>query len=279
MKVVAGIVLYNPDINRLKSSISELISEVDKICLIDNASLNINDIEKLATNNVFVIKNEKNFGIAKALNQLLDFSYQTKADYLLTLDQDSILKKSMLEIMLNYVNEKDVAMICPIINDLNRKKVIKQQNKIKELDRCITSGTLMNLELCKEIGYFDEKMFIDYVDFDYCKRIKLAGKKIIRVKGAVINHEIGKRSKHKFLFLTVYPTNHNSTRIYYYARNIKYYCRKYKNSMDFKEKLMEYMYLVWKFVSIILYEDYKKEKIKKFVIGLKDSKKIEVLKI
>ena len=274
MKVVAGIVLYNPDINRLKSSISELISEVDKICLIDNASLNINDIEKLATNNVFIIKNEKNFGIAKALNQLLDFSYQTKADYLLTLDQDSVLEKSMLKIMLNYVGEKQVAMICPVINDLNRKNVVEQQNKIKEVERCITSGTLMNLKLCKEIGYFDEKMFIDYVDFDYCKRVKLAGKKIIRVKDAIINHEIGKRSKHKFLFFTVYPTNHNSTRIYYYARNIKYYLKKFNNQMTIKEKLIEYRYLFWKLFCIIFYEKQKEKKIRMFFKGIKDSKKM-----
>lgn len=272
MKIVAGIVLYNPDISRLKSSINELNKVVDVICLVDNNSSNINEVEKLSNNKVKIIKNKTNLGIAKALNQLFDYALNNKASHLLTLDQDSVFLEKNLNKLLEYTYLENIALLCPIINDLNKNKTPNFKTNYREIDRCITSGTLMNIELCKEIGYFDEKMFIDYVDFDYCKRVRNNNMKIVQIKDSIINHEIGKRSKKKLLFLTVYPTNHSPKRIYYYARNIKYYCKKFKNSMTIKEKVKEYIYLIWKFTSIALYEENKYEKISFFIKGLKDSK-------
>ena len=174
--------------------------------------------------------------------------------------------------MMKYSNIENVALICPRINDFNKNDIISQNNEYEEIDRAITSGTIMNLEKCKKIGLFDEKMFIDYVDFDYCKRVRLNNLKIIRIKDAILDHEIGKRTKRKFLFFNVYPTNHNENRVYYYVRNIKYYCNKYKNNMTLKEKLTEKKYLIWKFISIILYENNKKNKIKMYIKGIKESR-------
>lgn len=273
MKLLAGIILYNPNIEHLKLSISEL-SIPSEICLIDNGSKNIEEIRKLKNKKVKLIENSTNFGIAKALNQLLDYAQLNNFSNLLTLDQDSILKNEMLKNMTNYINKENVALICPLINDLNKNKRIVQNENVVEVKRCITSGTIMNLKECKKIGKFDEKMFIDYVDFDYCKRVLLNNKKIIRLKNAVIDHEVGKRSSRKFLFINVYPTNHNPKRIYFYARNIKYYMQKFSKEMSLIEKIVEYKYLSWKLISIILYEKNKREKIIMFYKGIRDSKKM-----
>jgi rhamnosyltransferase len=273
-KICVGIVLYNPDIETLLESLNEVSKITSKIYLVDNHSNNIDIIERKKLPNVTLIKNSANFGIAKALNQILEIAYEDDNKYLITLDQDSILKSYMIENMMNYVQIKDVALICPIINDLNKSKNIVQAKKFIDVDRCITSGTLMILDECKAIGKFDEKMFIDYVDFDYCKRIKLFGKRIIRVNDAVINHEVGKRTKRKFLFWTVYPTNHNSGRVYYYARNIKYYLIKFKGQLTLREKINQHVFLVWKLVSILLYERDKTVKVKNFFKGINEAKKL-----
>lgn len=276
MITAAGIVLYNPDLVNLNKSIKELVKSVNYIYLVDNASNNIDEVIKLIQewDNIKLIRNNKNLGIAIALNQLLQMAYSDDIKFLLTLDQDSVLEDIMFRNMMKYSNTESVAVICPIINDLNKKKRIEQNSEILDLDRCITSGSIMNLKVCKDIGFFDEKMFIDYVDFDYCKRIKIAGKRIIRVRDAMINHEIGKRSCRKFLFWTVYPTNHSPIRIYYYVRNIKYYLKKFKKQLYLKERLVEHKYLIWKFVSILLYENNKKQKLSMFLKGLKDSNKM-----
>lgn len=269
-----GIVLYNPNIDFLTSNIEELSIITNKIILVDNGSNNIDEIEEKFLNKVILIRNEKNLGIAKALNQLLDKAYELKSDYLLTLDQDSKLPCSMIANMISNISE-NTAIVCPIINDLNKSQKIEQKDEIEDVDRCITSGSLMVLSECKQIGYFDEKMFIDYVDFDYCKRIKIAKKRILRCKSAVINHEIGKRSVKKFFAWKVFPTNHNYIRVFYYSRNIKYYMKKYNKEMNFKEKNYHRICLLWKFISILLYEKEKKLKIKYYFKGLKDSKKME----
>ena len=44
-RICAGIVLYNPDIERLSDNIDSVISQVEKIYLVDNGSKNINKIE------------------------------------------------------------------------------------------------------------------------------------------------------------------------------------------------------------------------------------------
>lgn len=274
MKIFVGIVLYNPNIDKLLSSINELKNVVDCILLVDNNSDNLVDVKKSVDNlnNVILIENSVNLGIAKALNQILDYSYKNNCDYLLTLDQDSLLEKNMLTYMTNYIGD-NIAIVCPRIIDLNRDKQKKYNRKFEYVNRCITSGSLMNLRVCKKVGFFDEKMFIDYVDFDYCKRIMLSGYKILRVNEACIEHEVGKRTKRKFMFWDVYPTNHNEKRIYYFSRNLSYYLANYRNQMTFREKTHEYIHLLWKFVSVVLYEKDKIIKIRMFFKGIFESKK------
>ena len=45
MKYIAGIVLYNPDLGRLKENIESICKQVDKVILIDNGSDNRREIE------------------------------------------------------------------------------------------------------------------------------------------------------------------------------------------------------------------------------------------
>lgn len=274
MKIAVGIVLYNPQIEILLKSISQLINLVQYIILIDNNSNNINYVKKKLKQfkKVYIIENNQNYGIAKALNQILDYSYKNQVDYVLTLDQDSILSERMFKYLLKYKNIKNAAIICPTIHDINKKEKDIFHDEYQIVPRCITSGSLMNLKICKEIGYFDEKMFIDYVDFDYCKRINICKKKIIHVSKSVLQHELGKRTRKKFLWINVYPTNHSSERVYYQIRNMRYYYLKFKNNMSIKEKIDEVIRILWKYTSVILYETDKKIKINKANKGFKDAK-------
>ena len=273
--ISAGIVLYNPNIKELKKIVFKLCNNLSKVYLINNNSNNTEAINKNFNNsNIIIINNKENYGIAKGLNQILDLSLQNNDEFVLTLDQDSCLEVTDIEKMLEY-STNDCSLIVPNINDINKPKIKKYNSEFDYIKRAITSGTLMRVSDIKENGYFDEKMFIDYVDFDYCKRVISNNKKILRVNNINLNHAVGKRIKRKFLFFTVYPTNHNAQRIYYYSRNIRYYLKKHKKNLSLKEKLIEKKYLYWKLVSIILYEKDKKNKIKAFYKGKKDYKKMK----
>lgn len=273
MDFAIGIVLYNGEKDKIKRIISEYSLNNISIIIVDNGSKNIEDIKDVIekNNNVIFIRNHNNEGIAKALNQILNETQKIQKRYLLTLDQDSFLEYKDLLKMKEFIKD-DVAIVCPEIIDLNKKNNKLLTKDYIEVSRCITSGSLMNMKICNEIGNFDEKMFIDYVDFDYCKRIIINKYKIIKVKGCFLKHEIGKRTCKKFLWLNVYPTNHASNRVYYYFRNMHYYFLKYKKNMTINEKLNEIIRIIWKYISIVLYEDNKKEKLNKARKGFKDAK-------
>lgn len=274
MNFAIGVVLYNSKPEKIERTIKEYYKYAKNIILVDNGSSNIEDVRKISNlSNIIIIENENNEGIARALNQIFDKAIELNIDYLLTLDQDSFLSYEYLKKMMEYMNV-DVAITCPEIFDLNKKKNKRINKQYEEIERCITSGSFMNLKVCKKIGKFDEKMFIDYVDFEYCKRIMLRGYKILKIQGCFLLHEIGKRSSRKFFGIDVYPTNHSSFRVYYYFRNMHYYYLKYKREMTIKEKINETIRIIWKYISILLYEEDKIEKLKKAREGFKDSKKM-----
>ena len=97
-----------------------------------------------------------------------------------------------------------VGMIAPMILDRNKhdiKNVKKYLNskvfKVKSGTHgdVITSGTLVNLKACAFIGGFDDSFFIDYVDYDFNKRLLLEGYDIIRTDETALIHECGKAEK------------------------------------------------------------------------------------
>ena len=271
IKIAAGIVLYNPDLIRLKQNIESIYHQVGMIILVDNGSDNIDKIEEIYgnTNGIFIIKNEVNLGIAAALNQIIGKCDIEGIEWVLTLDQDSISPMNLIEEYSKHITKSRIAIITPNIKDINSNKMALNNNinKYEYVEECITSASLTNVQICKEIGYFDDRMFIDYVDFDYCTRVRLNDYKILKVNTATLIHEVG-TLKEIYLFkkkIEVY--NHAPIRKYYYCRNIIYYCNKYKGKINVKRS---YMKLFKRFIVVLLFERNKISKIRAIMRGIKD---------
>ena len=49
MRVLGGVVTYNPDIERFKSNIYSLMKQVDYLYLFDNGSKNFNEIRQVVS--------------------------------------------------------------------------------------------------------------------------------------------------------------------------------------------------------------------------------------
>jgi GT2 family glycosyltransferase len=69
---------------------------------------------------------------------------------------------------------------------------IKKEPAEEYVDFCITSASCTNLNAWKNVGGFDEWLFIDLVDNDFCKRIIVSGYKILRINSLVLDQEFGK---------------------------------------------------------------------------------------
>lgn len=262
-----GIVTYNPDINKLNDCIKSVLKFGVKIFVFDNGSINQDEINYFANNNVSIKKNKKNIGIAAALNVLSQCAMEDKFEWILTLDQDSECPPNLVKEYEKYTNDDSIGIICPLIRDLNTECNYNERISEDGVQKCITSGALVKLDVWNQINGYDESMFIDGVDFDFCRRVKAAGYNIIRTDNVILNHEIGHITLKHFAFFNVLVMNHNAFRKYYIARNIVYLERKSGNLFS---KIIAVV-RVWKHIFIvILYEADKLNKVKAMLRGMKD---------
>lgn len=222
-KNVAGIITYNPDISRLRENVEAIFPQVDSLIIVDNASSNREVIKNLLSKQekVIFLYRDKNEGVAKALNIMASKANELGAEWLLTLDQDSVVADNIMSEYVKYVNDPTVGIItCRYIdrNTDNNDQFTSQENRF--IPRCITSGTYMNLEIWGQVGGFYEPLFIDQVDFDYCYTLKEHGYRILQVGNTYLLHEIGK-SKPVTLFGNYHIAfNHSPSRYYYMIRNM-----------------------------------------------------------
>ena len=274
MKILAGIVTYNPDIERLRINLDSVHKQqFDGLVIVDNGSKNVGEIEKIS-DNITLIRNKGNEGIAKALNQIFEYAEDKGCDLVVTLDQDSVCPEDYLKKFIPYF-ELEFGMLCPVIIDINAgvdaRKTIDFTSEIQEIKGCITSGSITRVSSWKAINGFDETMFIDSVDYDFCDRIIRSGYKVLRVNTIELQHEIGHQTKHKLLGVDVYVKNHSAFRKYYIGRNIAYIARKRQQPMirpvlqEIKQRLL-----------IIIYESDKREKSRAIINGAREGFHAEI---
>ena len=91
----------------------------------------------------------------------------------------------------------------------------------------ITSGSLTNLNISDSIGSFNEALFIDLVDTEYCLRAIDNGYKIKVCCESNLSHRVGKREERNLFGFKFYPTHHSTERRYFSFRNRVLVMKKY----------------------------------------------------
>lgn len=285
--ITAGIVLYNPDLNRLKKNLDAIAPQVGIVYCFNNGSYNLNEIKELLStySNVTLIDGKKNLGISYALNRIAEQSIITNHKWMLALDQDSVCPSNMIEKFSHYLNYENIGIICPIAVDKRRPRKELPKREYSFIDDTITSGSLMNLDIYKRVGGSDEYLFIGLVDDEYCYRLKLNGYQIIQVNSVIMDHELGDLtpSRHADFYLKLgdklhsekvkalsYKRKVSSMRVYYATRNIIYLSKKYKNNPTY---LFSEKFAINNGISNILRSQNKINTAKAFLNGLKDGRR------
>lgn len=244
-RYAAGIVIYNPDLDRLKENLDSISRQVKTVYCLNNGSKNIVEIESILKEykNVVFVHSDVNLGIATALNIITNYALSDNFEWLLTLDQDSVCPTKMIHTFSKYVHYDNVAIICPVMIDKRRPQTSDMQFGNTEVEFCITSGSFVNLEICARLGYYDDYLFVGLVDNDYCYRVRLNKYKILQINTVFLDHELGNlySSKLKNLYLILgnilhikkikalsYKRKVSRARVYYAERNIIYLSKKYK---------------------------------------------------
>ncbi|RYM93672.1 glycosyltransferase family 2 protein [Bifidobacterium animalis] len=260
-----GIVTYNPDIKLLELNISSVKSQVDYIVIVDNHSDNITLIQELANKyHCDLIRNSLNKGIAAALNQATSAGAEKHFDWMLSLDQDSTCPPNFCFALSQFfdVDEK-TAIVAPIIRD--RKNGIighNPESEYADVRTCITSGSCTRVSAWKSVSGYDEVLFIDSVDFDFCYRLRKAGYRILQTRAAVLDHSIGEAKRSKLF--NIPHSQHSAFRYYYIARNNIYYPK--KNHM-YLRMLRGHIRNCRALFGIILFESDKRGKCKSLLRG------------
>jgi rhamnosyltransferase len=236
MKIAATVILYYPKefvINNIKS----YVHSVERLYIVDNSEIQSMEILQAFTGfeNIIYLHDGDNKGIALRLNHVCNLAIKEGFDWILTMDQDSSFEETSIK---NYF--KCVTAFA------QKEKVsifgINYSTKISASDICdpevvnelITSGSILNLSAFPVIKGFDEKLFIDEVDFDYCLRSIINGFELICFPNIFLNHELGETLYYRsFKSIKLTPrVLHTPVRMYYMVRNFFYIKSRYREIFD-----------------------------------------------
>jgi rhamnosyltransferase len=274
------IVLYNPDSVLLESIVEKYSLMADQVLFCDNTT----NIQTKEINRSICKKNkcgyyemDGNVGIARAQNIGIKIAKNNNANYILFLDQDSVVDSEYLEkIKKEYIlckeKYKNIGCIGPVTinkNDKNHvytKKINKTGQYIK-VSQIMSSGLFIPIDVLFDVGLMEEDLFIDLVDYEWSWRAINKGYSLIVTKNITIFHQLGDGHK-KIINIKIGNTN-----------PIRYYYT-YRNTMSMQNR--DYVPFFWKVKTLIkcsikiilcyLVYDKKRERLKYIKKGLIDFK-------
>lgn len=276
-KICATVILYNPD-NSIIDNINSYINDVSKLFIVDNSETqNRQLIEQLLKtySNIEYINNHENLGIATALNIACDRAIELDMKWILTMDQDSrfIDFSSFLNCFKSIIQtNKNIGIVAA--NHIGDTSFTPQSQECSFIEKevVITSGNIINLQYFNEVGRFDDKLFIDMVDYDFSNKIILNKLKIYLLKNHYIIHHIGEVFQRKNLITRKVKSKieHNAQRVYYITRNRLYLSTIYSKSFPKEYNFLKTFNLLFvhDVTKILLYEDTKMRKIRAKILAL-----------
>lgn len=273
-KIFAGIVTFNPQIPRLAENINAIKDQVDKLVIFDNGSENINEVEELCQEYIF-LKSDTNRGIAYALNRLMEVGKELGATWVLTLDHDSVVADDIIQSYCSALeslqDNKIVSLTC-LYDDRNlENEEIGDLELYSFVERCISSANLIKVSAWEQVGGFNENLFIDEVDHELCYRLANAGYRIVRVNKKLMLHELGEPILVKYLGKDRTMITHSAFRSYYICRNRIYVLRHYQAAHHYDS----YMSVINTVVHSILITDNCHEKFFRSLKGVIDGIKMK----
>lgn len=271
--ICAGIVTYNPNMSRLQENIDSIISQVGKIFLVDNGSENNNEIKETykLNSNIVLIENKKNMGVATALNQMCKEALGRGYNWILTLDQDTVSPNNLIEKMMPYIKISNIGIVCPAVSYEGWHKLSNHLDEIDYVYACMTSASLTRLIAWKKVGGFREEYFIDFVDNEFCMKLRLNNYQILRVNTCTILHRLGESGEKKILGLVnVRYTHHSPLRFYYMIRNNRVFISEYRNHLPVMKEMCKLWYII---IKGIMCTKQKRKTIKYIFCGYMDAKR------
>jgi len=265
--VLGVVILYYPDLDLLNTNLASLLNQVDEILIFNNGDYV--KFELIENEKISYINNGTNQGISKVLNLALSYADEHKFEYMLIMDQDSILDDLAVHHLLTGFDTEKVAIVSPTIVDAKTNRIDTADSLYKNIKYAITSGSLIKVQYALKINGYDENLFIDYADFDFSIRFINAGYLVRRSQIAKIVHCLGEPQKVRLCGLDFYIINRPPERLFIISKNIIRFAKKFYKTNFFLVVRFITSYLIY-MLKIIFFTSNKNKKINKIFSGLKE---------
>jgi rhamnosyltransferase len=226
--ISAVVVTYQPTAILL-DSMRRLCGQVAEVILVDNGSEGVSAqvVESAGKMpGVHLIRNGSNLGIAAALNIGIRHALPSHRPWVATFDQDTAIPKDYFEQLFQAYqmcpDSQKVRMIVPggwteIGASVAQAPSAKPSWSFAK--GAISSGSLIRADVFGVVGFYDDALFIDYVDADFCLRLQKYGFKILSAPSIVLEHELGAKQTRRLLGFLISFRIHAAWRYYYIMRN------------------------------------------------------------
>ncbi len=276
MNTIALVTLFFPDEN-VKNNIIQFSHLVEKVVLLDNTPDSDNSILFSEIEKTEYIAYKENLGLSLAFNHYL--KTLTENCYIIFFDQDSFCPGNLIaqlkndyQICYNKLGKKGIIGPAYFEKNANKLMIPKQKNLVEngvyEVKSIITSGMFTELDVIKSSGFWNDEIFLDMADWDFCWRVLKSGFFCCLTTNAVLTHTLGK-SVHRFAGIKL--KEGASFRVYYQTRDCLYLLR--KNYVPFKFKIRFILMLTVRPLLHLIFLPNKKKRIHYFFKGISDYKK------
>lgn len=198
-----------------------------------------------------------NYGMKEALKE--------KYDWALLMDADSVLQNDIVSLYKRFSemsSENNIAVLAPVhLYDRSKNHLYEGVRSVKW---AMTSGCFYHVGIFEKLHGFNEELFVDGLDMDYCYKARQNGFQILEMGAAGIKHhpaetrfvKLGSRVLLKY-------GDASPWRYYMQARALVWVILKYRSYRD----IAIYMY---KWIKVIFFFDNKREFVTQMINGSKD---------
>jgi GT2 family glycosyltransferase len=165
---------------------------------------------------VVTVRCEENLGFADGNNVGMRAALEAGADYVLVLNNDTIVDEALFEALVSEAQRRpDAGALCPLIRYVEPPDRIwyagarfdpraihngrhtgygevdeGQYHTVRETGRATGAAMLVPREVIERVGYFDGRLFIQVEDVEYSLRMRAAGYRILFVPEGLVMHKV-----------------------------------------------------------------------------------------
>jgi rhamnosyltransferase len=272
--VAAVVVTHRPDPG-VTDRLAAIVAQFAQVIVVDNHSGDerIAALREFAADrdNVLLLQNAENIGVAAALNQGCRLAAERGAAWIVTFDQDSLPAADLLGCLAaewdRHPERARLGLVGVNFRTASGRTLLCEGTGLADARTVITSGSLLSLAAWRQAGPFREDFFIDEVDHEYALRLRRHGWLVKVTRRVLMEHDLGTPQRRHAWQPRV--SHHSALRRYYMVRNRLLLAREHLG-VDPRFVFGQLVRSLRESATILLFEPEKKAKLRAMSQGLFD---------